>query len=86
VLLYAGPGRALAQAVNPNAAREYAIEGLGAEAIRQISTGDMRSAPRRVMAATPPRLRFTYYGVPVMFVVLVLLWWFRPKPVRIAGG
>ena len=86
LLMYFGPGRALAQAVNPGAARDYAIKGLGIEAIRVISTGDMRSAPRRVKDAMPSSVRTSYYGVPVMIVVLVLLWWFRPKPVKSVGS
>jgi hypothetical protein len=86
LLFYAGPGRAMAQAVNANAARDYAVEGLGLDAIREISSGDMRATPRRIMDAMPGKVRFTYHGVPVMIVVLVLLWWFRPKPVRIAGS
>ena len=85
LLIYAGPGRELAQAVSPNSARAYAIEGLGVDTIRELSTGDMRSTPRRVMRAVPASVNFTYYGVPVMIVILVLLWWFRPRPVRISG-
>ena len=85
VAFYSQPGREMVKLVGSNAAQAYAESNLGADTIKQIDK-DMEVTPRRVREAMTGLPRITYYGVPWMLIVALVLYWLRPKPIRSCGA
>jgi hypothetical protein len=85
VAFYAQSGRDMMSYIAPGAAREYARSAIGPERLLEIAASPT-TVPQQLRDAMPWLPALTYYGAPVMLLVALILYWLRPKTIKVFGS
>jgi hypothetical protein len=83
VFFYAGTGRSMMGYIAPESARDYALEQVGQ--VYPKLDGERFYAAQIVRSAMTGMPKFTHFGTPYAFLIALLLYWRREKPIKSLG-
>ena len=83
VAFYTHTGSSVMGMLAPEAAKTYAANQVGS--VYPALDGDQYQAVEKVRGAMNSMQRLSHSGTPLMLLVVILLYWRRPKPLKSLG-
>jgi hypothetical protein len=83
VAFYTHTGSQMFGMVAPDAARAYADAQVG-EVYKSLD-GNSKIGPETIRNAMPSLVSFSHYGTPIAFILGLIFYWLRPKPIKSLG-